>query len=562
MSIKRKKRKIALLVVVVLLASLCGYVYSLRITPPDQDLSVIDPTLRRVQKGNTYQYGNNWLRKERDGLWYMYVEGEDFQRGYAMGMLSKELVQNQEAYFVNELNNKLPSRIYQFILKLFVGWFNRDLDQHIPLEYRNEIHGVSLAASPEYDYIAPAYQRMLNYHAAHDIGHALQNMHLVACTAIGAWNQCAEDSTMYIGRNFDFYVGDDFAKDKIIAFVNPKRGHKFMMVTWGGMCGVLSGMNVQGLTVTLNADKSGVPPGSGTPVSIIAREVLQYATTIEEAYAIASKYNSFVSESFMIGSANDRKVAVIEKTPEITAIYYPEEERIICANHFQSKELHGTALNVEDMHDSTSVYRQQRVAELLEAAPKMNAEKMAALLRDQGGMGSKSIGMGNPKAINQLIAHHSVIFNPYKKLVWVSTSPYQLGDYLAIHLEDVFASGNSTQATALSDPALTIPADPFLHSSSYQKFTEYRKTAAAFSTNLNNEEWMLTPKQIREFISSNPDYYHPYQLVGDYFGRKKAYGEAISYYQLALQREMPSVADRESLRNKLKACQEKLAAEK
>ncbi len=559
---KYRKRKIALLVVVLLVAGLCGYVYSLRISPPEQDFSVIDPALQRVQKGNVYQYGNNWLKKERDGLWYMYVEGDDFQRGYAMGVLGKELVQNQEVYFVNELNNKVPSRFYQFILKLFVGWFNRDLDQHIPLEYRNEIHGVSLAASAEYDYIAPAYQRMLNYHAAHDIGHALQNMHLVACTALGAWHQYAADSTMYIGRNFDFYVGDDFAKDKIIAFVNPKRGQKFMMVTWGGMCGVLSGMNVAGLTVTLNADKSGVPPGSGTPVSIIAREILQYATTIEEAHTIAKKYTSFVSESFMIGSAKDRKIAVIEKTPETTAIYYPQEERIVCANHFQSKELNGTTLNVEDMHDSTSVYRQQRVAELLQAAPKMTPEKMAALLRDQGGLGGKAIGMGNPKAVNQLIAHHSVIFNPYKKLVWVSTSPYQLGDYLAIHLEDVFKSGTPRQSECISDPVLTIPADPFLHSPAYRDFSAYRKTAAAISANLGNQDWTLTPEQIKEFIAANPDYYHVYQLVGDYFGQKEKHREAIGYYQLALGKEMPSVTDKESIQNKIKTNQEKVAAAK
>ena len=64
---------------------------------------------------------------------------------------------------------------------------------------------------------------------------------------------------MIIGRNFDFYVGDKFAEDKIVAFFHPAAGYKFMTVTWGGFIGAVSGMNDQGLTVTINADKDKHP---------------------------------------------------------------------------------------------------------------------------------------------------------------------------------------------------------------------------------------------------------------------------------------------------------------
>ncbi|MES2732324.1 MAG: C45 family peptidase [Bacteroidota bacterium] len=559
-----KFKKIALAILFILVVSCILFLYSLRIAPPEQDLTVINPALKRIHTSDGYQYGPNWLKKERPGLWYMYAEGEGFERGYAIGLLTKELAQQQEVYFVNEINKKVPAGIYQFFLKVFVGWFNRKIDQHIPLEYQKEIYGVSLSASEKYSYIAPAYQRMLNYHAAHDIGHALQNMHLVACTALGAWDQYAEDSTMYIGRNFDFYVGDDFAREKIIAFINPKQGYQFMSVTWGGMCGVLSGMNMQGLTVTLNADKSGMPSQTGTPVSIIGREILQYASTIDEAYAIAKKHTCFVSESFMIGSAKDRKIAVIEKTPQTTALYYPNDTRIVCANHYQSKELKNTPLNVEDMNDSTSVYRHQRVEELLQAVPKMNEKKMAALLRDQRGLQGKSIGWGNPKAVNQLIAHHSIIFNPYKKLVWISTSPYQLGDYVAIHLEGVFkpnsgldASGRHT-VESITDKSLVIAADSFLFSPSYRNFVFYRNTAAEIQANLTNKDWELPPAKVDKLIAANPDYYYAYQLVGDYFQKKKKYAESSQYYRQALGKEMPSVTDRQSIQAKITANQEKI----
>ena len=63
----------------------------------------------------------------------------------------------------------------------------------------------------------------------------------------------------------------------------------------------------------------------------------------------------------------------------------------------------------------------------------------AAILRNRHGKDDRDLGMGNPLAVNQLIAHHAVIFKPEQLLVWVSTSPYQLGKFVAYDLNKVFS---------------------------------------------------------------------------------------------------------------------------
>jgi hypothetical protein len=519
--------------------------------PPEvTDLSALE--IPRVQAGeNTYFIGNNWIRKSETGLWEMYIEGDPFERGVAFGKLAQELLRYQEEAFIEQIRVLVPSDSYLKFLKYFLAWFNRNLDKNIPEEYKLEIYGTSFSCSPEFDFIGSGYQRQLNYHAAHDIGHALQGLNMVGCTSFAVWGEKSADSTLLVGRNFDFYAGSKFSENKIVCFVNPTEGNRFMMITWAGMIGVVSGMNEKGLTVTINAASSTVPRQAATPVSIVAREILQYASSIEEAYEIAGQRKMFVSESLLIGSAEDGMSAIIEKSPGKTGMYYPEGDQIICANHFQGETFSGDKHNIENIRGSDSRYRFDRVSELLSADSVINVAEAVSILRNRFGLKDIELGMGNPMAINQLIAHHSVVFKPSEKFAWVSTPPWQLGRYVAYDLNRIFSMPDSTIAgnREITTPELTVPEDPFLKSEAYADFNRYLGMREVLMI-ARQEKKELPQGFENSFLAVNPMYYATYSDLADYYAASGNQEKACRYYELALAMQIPGDDVRNELEKK------------
>jgi len=486
----------------------------------------------------------------------MYVEGKPFDRGVINGKLSGELIYIQEKAFVDRIREMIPSQSYLKFLKYFIYWFNRNLDQYMPEEYKLEIFGISFSASDEFSFIGSNYQRMLNYHSAHDVGHALQELSLVGCSSFGAWGSMTPDSSLVIGRNFDFYAGDDFAENKLICFEKPDSGYPFMMVTWAGMIGTVSGMNDQGLTVTINAAKSDIPYSARTPISIVAREILQYAGTISEAYAIACKRETFVSESLLIGSAKDNKAAIIEKKPFRLTLVNPTGDMILCTNHFQSETFGLEQQNVENKRDHASGYRYMRLSQLVSEQSPLSPEKVAVILRDQMGLNRKQIGMGNEKAMNQLIAHHSLIFQPKQRLVWVSTGPWQLGPYVCYDLRKIFRNfAVQQQRVEITEPDRIIPADSFLGSENYLRFLRFKNMRSLITQKLKSvDNNKLTSSFIHDFENSNPDYYETYSLIGNYYFQKRDWKTARKYFYRALTKEIPRWDEKLKIIRKLADC--------
>jgi hypothetical protein len=311
-------------------------------------------------------------------------------------------------------------------------------------------------------------------------------------------------------------------------------------------------MNEKGLTITLNAGRSSIPLRGKTPVSIVARSILQHAANLSEAVALAQQFEVFVAESFLIGSAADNKAIVIEMSPNKFDVYEQHNGKLICTNHFQSVTYQSDVRNQEHIAASHSQYRFQKLEETFSASQTYQVADVLRVLRDVSGLQEATIGLGNEKALNQLMAHHAVIFQPQKLIMYVSNNPYQLGAFDAYDLKKVFTANELKP-----EKVLELPADNFLFSDQFKKYKEFRQLNEQLINAIKNEA-EISSEELRAYEQSNPELWLTHKYLGDYFAQQKQFSQAIHHYKLALEKEISSETEKKALHKQLKKLQKKI----
>jgi isopenicillin-N N-acyltransferase-like protein len=179
-------------------------------------------------------------------------------------------------------------------------------------------------------------------------------------------------------------------------------------------------------------------------------------------------------------------------------------------------------------------------------------QMVQTLLRDRKGLHGADIGMGNEKAVNQLIAHHSIVFEPKKLLVWVSTSDWQLGEYVCYDLHKVFGFHGLQKDEEIYDSSLTIKPDSFLLTNDFKQFELFRK----FKQRVMDKEDNVNTDSL---VATNPNFYNAYVLAGDYSYKHDEYKKALGYYNTALTKLIATKKEEDHIRAQIKKCNNKLA---
>lgn len=132
------------------------FIWAVKLPTPKIASNKTPQSYKRVQLGQDhYKVDNCWLKKNKYGIWEMYLEGSPYERGLIYGVLAKELMEKQEVHFVAQIKEIIPNAFFLQVLKGFVAWFNKDIYKYIQDENLQEIYGVSQSFSDKFNYTGP-----------------------------------------------------------------------------------------------------------------------------------------------------------------------------------------------------------------------------------------------------------------------------------------------------------------------------------------------------------------------------------------------------------------------
>ena len=468
--------------------------------------------------GGVDRIGPAWSRSHR-GVRFMKLAGEPFELGWENAKLSGDDPEHLEDVLYRMKDAYVPSSAAQWVLRKVILFEQRKLDSFVPQARRLDILGQARAARRDrHPDDAPLYHRILSYHACHDLAHMLIDSPFVfghydelraGCTALAACGPATRDRHVLLARNFDFEAGRPFDEEKVVIACAPADGIPFVHVAWSGMVGAVSGLNAAGIACAINASASDDDARVGEPVSLVVRDVLERAHTLDEAIAIIRAAPVFVSDSYVVASGREERVVSVEKSPARCAVREASDGLLLVTNHFLAPEFAGDRTNGRRRRDATT---EERLARLLELATplrgKLDPAAALAVLRDRAGPGGKDVGLGNRGAIDALIATHSIIIDASERVLWVSCAPHTLGRYLRVPLDAILGASGFVPSDEGS-----LPEDPLLASGAYERHVTLRKKLLAARDALGADDLDGARTLAREARELDPAYFEADEVL-------------------------------------------------
>ena len=431
------------------------------IRPPSNAGISFERPHAEVRDGRIY-VGDSWMSRER-GILELHLVGDPFSLGYSHGRLGTPYLVQIEDYLFGEMRRYVPSSIALGFIKTGVMFKQRNLLDAVPVPLRFEMAGLAEGQPDGQGDFLPPFQRIVFYHALHDITQTIEHSPLLGCTALAAAGAATPDGHLYVGRNFDFEGPPMFDSDKAVLFFRPQGKLAFASVAWTGMAGVVTGINEAGVYVSVNALRTDDKSDHGLPVELLLRDVLERAHSLDEAIAVAKEHPVLVPDLYLFADGHSGEAAVIERSPTRFEVVRSKDV-IAVANHARTAPFAGDKANERLRTHLTSGARQARADELLQRfRGSLDASGVQQILRDKRGVGDKELGLGNRNALDAIIATHSVVVDVTERVIWVAKGPHALGEYIGFDLRREL--GDRSRA----EPA-SLPEDPTLHTVEYRNF--------------------------------------------------------------------------------------------
>lgn len=250
------------------------------------------------------------------------LSGAPYEMGRQHGaLLSKEISELYEAY------------VRQGIVKS-EGWKESDLievgrhyDRFIPERFREEMRGISDGSHLSYDQIL-----VMNTFADALLGKTPR-----ACSAFAV----RTSDGLLVGRNLDWVNYGIAHRTGVVFLIQPNSQHSFLSVAWPGMVGVITGMNDQGITISLNLAYAGDLTSEATPALFRLRGTLETQATLKGAIDDEIREPRTMASNLLIASGKENDAVALELSGQQHAVVQMQQGHVVTTNYYQLLPIHG-----------------------------------------------------------------------------------------------------------------------------------------------------------------------------------------------------------------------------
>jgi predicted choloylglycine hydrolase len=378
-----------------------------------QKINVQDLLSQPIEEVGHFNFSKKYIKA---GITVVYLTGSPYEIGLAHGKLCRrEILEVNRPIF--EYYQKISDDSQSQWLTL-----SRRLEKHIPIEYIEEMRGISAGAGIEYEKI----------------------LFLNTVSTISEGNGCFaysfkdKNSKIITLRQLDIGSKSSFYKDMILYIIKPQKGYGFAAILNPGWVDAESGMNENGITVSQNNIVIEQKAWNVMPITQLSRYMLQYSKTIDDAEQLLDKQEAYPARLLFVSS---------KESASVFEIANKEKARIDMKNGYLALANHACLIPSKNLPESSTTRLDYGNQFLSDNSENMDLKIALELVRS-----SKISRRWSPGVHNR----QSFIFSPSDLDFWIAippdsnSVPASYGPYIGFNLRnELYGTGDEANPKAL-----------------------------------------------------------------------------------------------------------------
>jgi hypothetical protein len=352
--------------------------------------------------------GEGWI-EDGDGILTLHLTGTPYEMGFQQGDLLRSEIREEIRRSVYQSHIQEGGISHLLLLRLA-----REIDAHLPSEYREEMAGLAEGAGVSYAQVLllNTYQDVIsqpwpdestqklvlsvspafvphfrppdvvdsNNAPARD-GSSGRFLYTVVSGGFSVFGQATLDAGLIQAAEFAAPLPS--TDELVVVHYQPSVGNSFVAVRRPGMIGLSLGLNEERIAVTALPSPSQDASLQGVPLPFLLREVLQYAGDIPAALRIVASAERSTGYSVLIGDGKRPDAKVAELSAHQYAVLDAENDLVVRTNHYLDPALRDTQFGFSWWDEETSWENLEALLKELESGyGSLDPSEIAGLLQE------------------------------------------------------------------------------------------------------------------------------------------------------------------------------------